>query len=141
MVADPLEFPEHFDEDHTGIDGAFALVAAFHMDLLVLLGKFVDLAFIGFGVAGDVDCLLLFAGLFRHHCLDVLLILMGELVQLLFALDGIADVVFVFGMLLGIFIAPVKNGVTIGSYNGNFDKKHEEDEFNEDLAMEMGELR
>ena len=46
-----------------------------------------------------------------------------------------------FGMLLGIFIAPVKNGVTIGSYNGNFDKKHEEDEFNEDLAMEMGELR
>ncbi|MCR5356530.1 MAG: hypothetical protein K6E63_03915 [Lachnospiraceae bacterium] len=46
-----------------------------------------------------------------------------------------------FGMLLGIFIAPVKNGVTIGSYNGNFDKKRDEEEFNEDLAMEMGELR
>ncbi|MCR5508998.1 MAG: hypothetical protein K6F34_09955 [Lachnospiraceae bacterium] len=46
-----------------------------------------------------------------------------------------------FGMLLGIFIAPVKNGVTIGSYNGNTDRKHDEDEFNEDLAMEMGELR
>ncbi len=46
-----------------------------------------------------------------------------------------------FGMLLGIFIAPVKNGVTIGSYNGNMQRKKEEDEFNEDLAMEMGELR
>ena len=46
-----------------------------------------------------------------------------------------------FGMLVGIFIAPVKNGVTIGSYNGNTDRKKEEDEFHEDLAMEMGELR
>ena len=46
-----------------------------------------------------------------------------------------------FGMLLGIFIAPVKNGVTIGSYNGNTDGKKDEDEFHEDLAMEMGELR
>lgn len=46
-----------------------------------------------------------------------------------------------FGMLVGIFLAPVKNGVTIGSYNGNTDRKKEEDEFHEDLAMEMGELR
>lgn len=46
-----------------------------------------------------------------------------------------------FGMLVGIFVAPVKNGVTIGSYNGNTDRKKEEDEFHEDLAMEMGELR
>ncbi|MCR5420100.1 MAG: hypothetical protein K6E98_03745 [Lachnospiraceae bacterium] len=48
-----------------------------------------------------------------------------------------------FGMLLGIFLAPVKNGVTIGSYNGNNNnkKKEEEEEFNRDLAMEMGELR
>ena len=46
-----------------------------------------------------------------------------------------------FGMLVGIFIAPVKNGVTIGSYNGNTQKKNDEDEFHEDLAMEMGELR
>ena len=45
-----------------------------------------------------------------------------------------------FGMLLGIFIAPVKNGVTIGSYNGNTSGKDDE-EFHEDLAMEMGELR
>ena len=48
-----------------------------------------------------------------------------------------------FGMLVGIFMAPVKNGVTIGSYNGNNSekKKEEQDEFNKDLAMEMGELR
>lgn len=46
-----------------------------------------------------------------------------------------------FGMLVGIFIAPVKNGVTIGSYNGNTERKKDEDEFKEDLAMEMGELR
>ena len=50
-----------------------------------------------------------------------------------------------FGMLVGIFLAPVKNGVTIGSYNGNNNEKkkkeEEEDEFNKDLAMEMGELR
>ena len=50
-----------------------------------------------------------------------------------------------FGMLVGIFLAPVKNGVTIGSYNGNNSEKkkkeEEEDEFNKDLAMEMGELR
>ena len=50
-----------------------------------------------------------------------------------------------FGMLVGIFLAPVKNGVTIGSYNGNNSenkkKEEEQNEFNEDLAMEMGELR
>ena len=48
-----------------------------------------------------------------------------------------------FGMLVGIFMAPVKNGVTIGSYTGNNSekKKEEQDEFNKDLAMEMGELR
>jgi hypothetical protein len=47
-----------------------------------------------------------------------------------------------FGIIVGIFLAPVKNGVTIGSYNGNNSKKKEEDdEFTKDLAMEMGELR
>ncbi len=46
-----------------------------------------------------------------------------------------------FGMIVGIFLAPVKNGVTIGSYNGNQEGKKEEDELHEDLAMEMGELR
>ena len=46
-----------------------------------------------------------------------------------------------FGMIVGIFLAPVKNGVTIGSYNGNLEGRKEEDEFHEDLAMEMGELR
>lgn len=48
-----------------------------------------------------------------------------------------------FGVIVGIFLAPVKNGVTIGSYNGNTDmkKEKEEEEFHEDLAMEMGELR
>lgn len=45
-----------------------------------------------------------------------------------------------FGMVVGIFLAPAKNGVTIGSYNGNTRGK-EDEEFNEDLAMEMGELR
>ncbi len=47
-----------------------------------------------------------------------------------------------FGIIVGIFMAPVKNGVTIGSYNGNnSSKKEDEEEFHEDLAMEMGELR
>ena len=47
-----------------------------------------------------------------------------------------------FGMIVGIFMAPVKNGVTIGSYNGNnSSRKDDEEEFHEDLAMEMGELR
>lgn len=47
-----------------------------------------------------------------------------------------------FGIIVGIFMAPVKNGVTIGSYNGNTSsKKEDEEEFHEDLAMEMGELR
>ncbi|MCR4808195.1 MAG: hypothetical protein K5857_11055 [Lachnospiraceae bacterium] len=45
-----------------------------------------------------------------------------------------------FGMLVGILLAPVKNGVTIGSYNNTASKK-EDEEFHEDLAMEMGELR
>ena len=47
-----------------------------------------------------------------------------------------------FGIIVGIFMAPVKNGVTIGSYNNNNGRKSEdEDDFHEDLAMEMGELR
>ncbi|MCR5602858.1 MAG: hypothetical protein K6G27_04045 [Lachnospiraceae bacterium] len=50
-----------------------------------------------------------------------------------------------FGMIVGIFLAPAKNGVTIGSYNGNNNdnrkREEEEEEFNQDLAMEMGELR
>ena len=49
---------------------------------------------------------------------------------------------FFFGIVVGIFLAPAKNGVTIGSYNGNTSSKREdEEEFHEDLAMEMGELR
>lgn len=49
---------------------------------------------------------------------------------------------FFFGIIVGIFLAPVKNGVTIGSYNGNTSSgKEDEEEFHEDLAMEMGELR
>ena len=47
-----------------------------------------------------------------------------------------------FGIIVGIFLAPVKNGVSICSYNGNGSgKKEEDDEFSKDLAMEMGELR
>lgn len=46
-----------------------------------------------------------------------------------------------FGIIVGIFLAPVKNGVTIGSYNGNNSRKDDDEEFHEDLAMEMGELR
>ena len=48
-----------------------------------------------------------------------------------------------FGIIVGIFLAPAKNGVTIGSYNGNTSsrKDDDEEEFHEDLAMEMGELR
>ncbi len=49
---------------------------------------------------------------------------------------------FFFGIVVGIFLAPAKNGITIGSYNGNNSaKKDAEEEFHEDLAMEMGELR
>lgn len=52
---------------------------------------------------------------------------------------------FFFGVIVGIFLAPAKNGVTIGSYNGNNNdnrkKEEEEEEFKKDLAMEMGELR
>lgn len=47
-----------------------------------------------------------------------------------------------FGTIVGIFLAPAKNGITIGSYNGNNSSgKDSEEEFNKDLAMEMGELR
>ncbi len=49
---------------------------------------------------------------------------------------------FFFGTVVGIFLAPVKHGITIGSYNGNnSSRKDAEEEFHEDLAMEMGELR
>ncbi len=49
---------------------------------------------------------------------------------------------FFFGTVVGIFLAPAKHGITIGSYNGNNSaKKDAEEEFHEDLAMEMGELR
>ena len=49
---------------------------------------------------------------------------------------------FFFGIVVGILLAPTKNGITIGSYNGNNSaKKDDEEEFDEDLAMEMGELR
>ena len=49
---------------------------------------------------------------------------------------------FFFGTVVGIIMAPVKKGITIGSYNGNNSaKKDAEEEFHEDLAMEMGELR
>lgn len=48
------------------------------------------------------------------------------------------------GTVIGFMIAPVKKGFNIGCNNGNYyGKKNEEseDDFNEDLAMEMGELR
>ena len=49
---------------------------------------------------------------------------------------------FFFGTVVGIFASPAKNGITIGSYNGNNSKgKDSEEEFHEDLAMEMGDLR
>ncbi len=49
---------------------------------------------------------------------------------------------FFFGTVIGIFLAPIKHGITIGSYNGNNSAgKDSEEEFHEDLAMEMGELR
>ena len=48
---------------------------------------------------------------------------------------------FFFGTVIGIFLAPAKNGITIGSYNGNKSSKDSEEEFHEDLAVEMGELR
>ncbi len=53
---------------------------------------------------------------------------------------------FFFGTVVGIIMAPVKKGITIGSYNGNNSANGNntasaEEEFKEDLAMEMGELR
>lgn len=52
-------------------------------------------------------------------------------------------VTFLGGIVVGFFLAPIKKGLTIGSYNGNCQGKEEDEEktFNEDLAMEMGELR
>lgn len=51
---------------------------------------------------------------------------------------------FTVGLIIGFFLAPIKKGMTIGCNNGNnYIKKDsdESDEFTEDLAMEMSELR
>ena len=48
---------------------------------------------------------------------------------------------FFMGMVAGIFLSPVKEGIKICCNNGNNYNKKESDDFSEDLAMEMGELR
>ena len=45
------------------------------------------------------------------------------------------------GALVGFLFAPIKKGLNIGCNNGNVYGKDEQDDFHEDLAMEMGELR
>ncbi len=48
------------------------------------------------------------------------------------------------GATIGFFLAPIKNGLNIGCNNGNVygdAEKKEQNDFHEDLAMEMGELR
>ena len=63
---------------------------------------------------------------------------------------GLKDVVifslffFLIGLLAGFFLAPIKKGMTIGCNNGNnYISKRDEDEqeFQNDLEMEMNELR
>lgn len=62
---------------------------------------------------------------------------------------GLKDVVIfslfslLVGLLMGFFLAPIKKGMTIGCNNGNnyITKDDEEQEFANDLEMEMNELR
>ena len=37
MVADPFQLPEHFNENHTRLDSAFAGIAALDMGLFISL--------------------------------------------------------------------------------------------------------
>lgn len=49
---------------------------------------------------------------------------------------------FLFGMIAGFFIAPIKKGLNICCNNGNhFDSDECEEDFKDDLAMELNELR
>ncbi len=63
---------------------------------------------------------------------------------------GLKDVVIfslfflLMGLLAGFFLAPIKKGLKIGCNNGNYygtKKEEEEQEFQNDLEMEMNELR
>lgn len=60
---------------------------------------------------------------------------------------GLKDVVIfslfflLFGTLCGFLLAPVKKGLKIGCNNGNYYGSKEEEEFRNDLEMEMNELR
>lgn len=48
------------------------------------------------------------------------------------------------GLIMGFCFAPVKKGMNIGCNNGNnynVPEKDKEEEFKDDLAMEMNELR
>ena len=47
------------------------------------------------------------------------------------------------GVVAGFFLAPIKKGVNIGCNNGNnyLSKDEAEQDFHEDLEMEMNELR
>ena len=61
---------------------------------------------------------------------------------------GLKDVVIfslfflLIGLVFGFFLAPIKKGLKIGCNNGNYyGSKEEEDEFQNDLEMEMNELR
>ena len=61
---------------------------------------------------------------------------------------GLKDIVifslfsFLMGLVAGFFLAPIKKGMNIGCNNGNsYITKEEEREFQNDLEMEMNELR
>ena len=61
---------------------------------------------------------------------------------------GLKDVVIfslfflLIGLVTGFLIAPIKKGMTIGCNNGNrYDPADADQEFHEDLEMEMNELR
>ena len=61
---------------------------------------------------------------------------------------GLKDVIifslfsFLLGLVTGFFIAPIKKGMTIGCNNGNnyISKDEADEDFHEDLEMEMNEL-
>ncbi len=57
---------------------------------------------------------------------------------------GLKDVVIfslfsmLMGLVIGFFLSPAKKGLSIGCNNGNY---YGEDDFQQDLEMEMNELR
>ena len=60
---------------------------------------------------------------------------------------GLKDIVIfslfflLLGLISGFFLAPIKKGMTIGCNNGNnYFPKDEDQDFHEDLEMEMNEL-